>query len=245
MGKILTIFVLCTLLYWQSFVDSSNLDGYLVTVEHVEFNGNGRFPENVDVVLGNQGNNVYLKLARDDDATNILSEEIFETSKILPSGVFSENDKDKFAAYTAGPSDLIVIHRQSIDDKPKLYGRFTNEGEKMVIQPDGGSYVHHRVRRENNEHTRVRRASDDGNVLELFVFADLSVYTHVRDEFMAPNATVKETKTFLKSYLNGIAKEVDFIFKKMGEDYGTNNTFRVYFQQYQIITKGQIATQGL
>jgi hypothetical protein len=66
----------------------------LVTVEHVEFNGYGRFPENVDVVLGNQGNNVYLKLARDDDATSILSEEIFETSKILPTGVFSEHDKD-------------------------------------------------------------------------------------------------------------------------------------------------------
>ena len=77
----------------------------MVKVENVEFSGVERFPENVDVVLSNQGNNIYLKLKRDDIATNILSEEFFEASKFLPSGVFDEDKSDvsNFFFYIQSP----------------------------------------------------------------------------------------------------------------------------------------------
>lgn len=66
----------------------------LALVENVEFHGNGRFPGEMVVFLRYQGNDIQLHLARDNETTALLSEDIFDTSPILPSGLFREEMRE-------------------------------------------------------------------------------------------------------------------------------------------------------
>ena len=66
----------------------------LLTVKNVDFHGRERFPADIDVVFTYQDKDVTLQLQRDDEATEMLSEELFHTSKILPSGLFKDSEKD-------------------------------------------------------------------------------------------------------------------------------------------------------
>lgn len=66
----------------------------LALVENVEVHGNGRFPVEMVVFLRYQGNDIQLHLERDDETTALLSEDIFDTSPILPSGLFREEIRE-------------------------------------------------------------------------------------------------------------------------------------------------------
>ncbi|XP_060606872.1 uncharacterized protein LOC132759166 [Ruditapes philippinarum] len=219
----------------SAFIPAEN-ESYLITIKNVDFHGRGKFPSRIEVVFSFQDNDVSLLLQKDDVSTQLLSEDLFHTSKILPSGLFKDKERDNFAAYESGNLDVLVVHRETSDFSPKFYGRFTHNSNRMVIHAEGGSHKSHRVKRELNEdkdHHRTGRATTD-DIIELFIFADLSVYEHIATELL-PGKTETEVKTFIKNYLTALGKEVDTIYQYLGK-YGDIGTIRVYFQQYQIIT---------
>lgn len=76
-----------SLKYWQDF-SFFTFQSELVSIENVQFHGSGKFPEVVTVAIGYEDDRIFLRLERDDDTTAMLNEDLFETSRILPTGVF-------------------------------------------------------------------------------------------------------------------------------------------------------------
>ncbi|XP_060606863.1 uncharacterized protein LOC132759157 [Ruditapes philippinarum] len=106
----------------------------------------------------------------------------------------------------------------------------------MVIQSVDGSHTNHSVRPEEIyvKHRVRRDVSTPNDVIELFLFTDLSVHQHFENEMMASS----KVYPYIKKWLPCVVKEVDAIFENLGE-YGTSMPLRVYFQQYQIITNSK------
>jgi hypothetical protein len=71
----------------RSFSDS-------VTIKNVDFHGREKFPTRIEVVFSYQDDDISLLLQKDDDSTRLLSEDLFHTSKILPSGLFKDKERD-------------------------------------------------------------------------------------------------------------------------------------------------------
>ena len=61
-----------------------------MTIENIEYDGNGHLPEVIELLLSYDGNEIYLRLDRDDETTGLLTESVFDASSFLPSGVFTQ-----------------------------------------------------------------------------------------------------------------------------------------------------------
>lgn len=210
----------------------------LAQILSTKISGTEQFPEYIELQFTYEGNDVHLNLAKDDQTTKMLSPGVTDASYFLPNGLLDDGNKHEYAVYSPGGEDIVLVHRPSASHTPRFFGRYSDNEGRRVIQSheDDLSLLYSRTDtpRDDHEGSRRRRDIDDEDgILELFMFADLSVFEYILLDVL-PMGTTEEAKAYLNDYMSTIVKDVDDIYN----GYGTNGTvkLRVHYMQYQIIT---------
>lgn len=86
--KNLSVFIFIFLIFLIFFISD------LVNIQNALLPGKERFPEKIEVQFSHYGNDIRLLLTRDDETTQMLTEDVFRTSKFLPDNIFQDENSD-------------------------------------------------------------------------------------------------------------------------------------------------------